>query len=701
MPDPDHTLDARLRDVAVPSSLPARLASAAVFDDPALDRIVNDVSLPAGLMERLRTARSVAGPANRRWSTLDLERPGVASGSAGGRRPSWPRARRVASTVGREALTVGCALACGWLFFTAGAGLSSRLAGSPRGERPHLGRSGESQPEHATPRTPPRIREVPSATTAASQPPSGVTPPPPATTVDDAPTARTLDRSLATRPDPATPPQIRGAAVGLPAPPSAIVGSTPVMPIAPRRSRFVPRVPGFDLGFEMSHGESPFVDPSAAGLATDRPPLVLATDSFDRLLHAPRRSDWRSLKTEHVLAALDDGRVDGPPAESPPANELRLDVHGVRSLRTVRGAPTILVEVAVAAGAVAAGPARSTVMVLDRSAGSARPVWTALCRAVAAAGRSMAAEDRLSVIVAGPMPRLAIRMGDPAAIRRVAAELESLPPTDVADLDAAISLAAEEAADAGARLLVACRAETADRARGEAAEALIAWRRDRAAGEDAGTDPRRDAAPDFVLIDPLPSAPSGPTALGRTPSDSQSIRRAVLHHLFGDAANVARKLRLEVSFDPRHVAAYRLIGHRQAAVDSLARAPVMAIDLAAGETARVVYEVVPRGGPVTGMVTAAATWQSAADGSTRRVRGEFDARADDLDTALASPHGCTLLLATILGESASGSPHADPRAVPKALSVARRCRDRGDLPGAGAVVAECLEKLASEGRRSP
>ena len=685
MPERDPVIDARLRDVRVPSSLPARLAASVVFDDTAIDRIINDVTLPPGLMNRLQTGGRTT--TSRGGGAIDLDRVRTASASDHGRRNPWHRTARRAATIGRDALAVGCALVCGWLFFAAGQGFSARLAGSPRSQASTPLRSATTVSDEAVARREPRYADP------APSPAPGRTP-------DDTPRAVAMSSSApakdstadvaAATPEPAAI-EVRGAAVGVPATSPALPTSAPLMPVPAGLSRFVPRVAGFDLAFEMAHGESPFVDPAAAGLATDVPPLVVATDSFDRLRFRSRRSAWRSLKTEHVLAA-----IDGPDAARPGANDVGLDVRGMRSLRGIRDAPTILVEVAVTAGpATAAVAPRSAVVVLDRCGGNSGLVWTSLCRGLGGVGRAMAEHDRLTVVVAGPVPRIAVRSGDAAAIRQVAVELESLPPTDVADLDAAMSLAG---AEAEGRLLVACHADTADRARHTAAAAVAAWRGDRAAGDDA---PGLAEGPDFVLIDPLPAAPTGPTSLGRTPSDASSIRRAMLRRLFGDAAEVARNLRLEVAFDPRHVAAYRLIGHRQSAVDSLAHTPVATINLDAGETARVVYEVVPRGRAVDGMITANVIWQTAQDGTQRRSRASFDAADADLTAAVPSPHGCAVLLATALGEAASGSPHADPRTVPRALAVAHRGRARGDLPAVAAAAADWLERYAADTRRSP
>ena len=96
------------------------------------------------------------------------------------------------------------------------------------------------------------------------------------------------------------------------------VGTTGIRTVfLPLVGRQVPRVPGYDIAFEMAHGESPFVDPSvAATLAVDRPPLSLRTDSFESLCETarrgrgqptarrPRRGGMPLVRTEDILTAL-------------------------------------------------------------------------------------------------------------------------------------------------------------------------------------------------------------------------------------------------------------------------------------------------------------------------------------------------------------------------------------------------------------
>ena len=86
------------------------------------------------------------------------------------------------------------------------------------------------------------------------------------------------------------------------------------------------------------------------------------------------------------------------------------------------------------------------------------------------------------------------------------------------------------------------------------------------------------------------AGPGTATSRGGTPPEPAAIRRALLAQVLDVESVVARTCRLEVRFAPAAVAAYRLVGHRQSAVESLAEGPAATVDLHAGEAVRAVYE---------------------------------------------------------------------------------------------------------------
>ena len=79
-------------------------------------------------------------------------------------------------------------------------------------------------------------------------------------------------------------------------------------------------------------------------------------------------------------------------------------------------------------------------------------------------------------------------------------------------------------------------------------------------------------------------------------------RRALVEDLGGVLDVVGRDVKVQVEFNPRRVAAYRLIGYedRMLAAEDFSDASVPASDLGAGHTVTALYEIVPAGGEVPG-----------------------------------------------------------------------------------------------------
>jgi hypothetical protein len=290
---------------------------------------------------------------------------------------------------------------------------------------------------------------------------------------------------------------------------------------------------------------------------------------------------------------------------------------------------------------------------------------------------------------------VALRDAAPAALAAAAVNWEALPAAASSDLDAAVDAAREAGLLAG-RTVVVTHGATLDRSRGNVRELLSSWHRALAL---SGGDPLASAPSEgmrFVVLDPATPAPdrdAGPT-FGRTSLDAVAIRRDLLRQVTGDDTLVARHCGLEVRFDPKRVAAYRLIGHRQSVVESLADAPPSTIDLHAGETVRAVYEVVPKEAGAIGLATAILSWRTP-DGAAARLEA-VDRTAGDRAASLPSPHGCELVLAATLGDLAGGSPHmTKPRTTIAALTaLADRWQDRGDLTPFGATLVRMIDLRA-------
>lgn len=682
----DSLVDAALRAVAVPADLGERLRPERLFADDALDRMLGDVALPLGLAGRLRPpaavapARALAGPM------------AAPARRAAGRR--WWR------TLARDGMAVACSLGFVAAMFWGGLWITDTTTQATAG-RQIVGRP-------ATPAGRP-------AEASGGQPGPGpaVTPHEGDLSAPQDAVARASPQVVARRTEAVVvgegarrdaPPLIRTA-------PLVGDGSRPAaegMRIVPDDSvggvrRAVPTMRGYDLAFEMAHGEPPFIEPAIApGLAVDRPPLVVATDSFDRVWPLPRGrrrlAEIEQLRAEHLIASMSSAPAasgGGKPA---------LDLAAVRSIRP--GRPTYLVECRVTVPVAPAdepspfGPVDVTA-VLDHSAGpEALPLWQAACRGLASAMDRLGPADRVTVIVAEPRPRrVAIRATAPE-VRRLCDELEEEPPFGSADLDAAVALAREPSESGGSaqRLVVVAHAERAERCAGAAGAALQRWRVALAAGQD-------DAAPHprFVLVSGI-SDGSDADALAGVPgwtlSDPTMVRRRCAALVAGQPQVVAEDVVLEVRFDPRTIAAYRLVGHRQNVAESLAAfgtrsSTAASRAVAGGETVRVVYEVVPRDQPAERIAGVDATLSYREPAGRVRVVRASGSAVEALG-GVPSPRACELLLAVGIGDAAARSVHAPPRrvAIERLQELASGWQRRGDVTVAGERLIGVLGDIA-------
>jgi hypothetical protein len=470
--------------------------------------------------------------------------------------------------------------------------------------------------------------------------------------------------------------------------------------------RRVPRERGFDLAFEIQHGESPFIDPSAPSLAVDTPPLAAATDSFDAVLEATAAGDrvrGDEVRAEHVVAAM-TGAV---PAVGPAPV---VTLHGVQSLR--RAPTSILVDVAVTAptiGGRGAAPLEATV-IFDRSAaGGQSAVWWSTCRSLELIAALLRPADRVTVIVAAGEPACVIDRGDAAALRARWRSLAAMPDATDVDLDAAFRFARGK--DGGRRARESCvvvsSRDSLDRATGEIADALAAWQQELSAGRDLANG----LPVAFMLVGGSSgegSAPGAGSRGGEVSRESVAIRRGLVEALFGSPAIAVRECRLTVTMNPAAVASYRLVGHRHSAIESVAPGDVAPAELLAGETVHAVYELVLK--PVAGSnpgpswivrATAAGRSPVASPGDVVHQRAELGPGAVEPVGSLPSPRGCEIILSQELGEALAGSIHAAAdRRAPRAVSeLLRAWRGRGDITPFGLDVSACLE-LSRSGARA-
>lgn len=716
MTDADRHLDEVLRRVPLPEHLRGSLAPEELFADAPLDRLLAAVAVPHGLAERVRSAARSGGRRSRS-GVVDLARFADLGGERSLAVPS-PAAlfgrRRVNRLLGlaREAGRVGGALGMAVMLAVAGFEASRRLegpSGPSAGVAAEPAASGQAPSIDALPDRESHPLEAkqagaelaPARPLPATASQDGVSLPWPWDQADIAAvvpaTASPSDVAAETASEiasPAMPPRIRGAAI----PPAERdrQRTLAVLAAPSDTQRRMPRSAAYDVAFEMAHGESPFIQPATdPALAVDRPPLSLRSDGFE-LLTGPEcvrrpRSLPERIRAEQVLAAMPAPRDLQATVGD---DEMRLGVFTVRSGRAMGGKPTLLLEAAAfAAGRPLLRTERlAATVILDQSAAGDPRAWVRICRGVAGLAERLGPGDRISVVLAGPRPRVAVRDAAPTELIAAAGAWEALPAAGSSDLDAAI----ETARIAGLldrHSVIVAHANTVDNGRGTVRELLASWHRGRALADGGPV-----AGPRFVILDPATPAADTNATFGRTSPDALAIRRELTRQVTGEDTLVARRCRLELRFDPTRVAAYRLIGHRQSVLESLAGVEPVAIDLHAGETVRAVYEVVPRGADGPGLVTASFTWR-AADGTLASLEAA-DQNESDRRALLPSPHGCELLLAATLAELAAGSPHmVQPRSTLTALAaLGDRWRDRGDITPFGELLAREIERRATATR---
>jgi len=689
----DAQIDAVLRDVPGPAGLTEALRPGALFDDQAVDQILADVPVPEGLAV---------------WLRPQSTRPAVPWIGPPRHAPARPRVERrwLRDFVGDSA-AVALSLGVVATMFFAGLKFATWTQSFGEARRPPMspGAARSAATDRGRPATPssddPRLAFDGVDWQAEGYVASTPSPPPAATMTQ----GRSRSPSLRAAPVPFSD-------ADAPAAGGRMGGAFPGMRIVPDESRCetagrrsVPGMRGFDLAYEMAHGEAPFVDPSIApGLAVDRPPLVIATDSFDRVWPLPggrrRRAELDALRVEHVLAAI--------PARVPDAagDVATVGLSAVRSLRP--GRPTYLVEVSIhvpiATGAAAVDSlAAGATLVLDHSsAPGAVPLWLATCRGLAAAAARMTPFDRLTVIVAEPRPRVVAIRAAADDIRRIAMELEEELPAGIAEIDAAVALAREVTAreEAPGRLIVVAHSERAEDCVGAGREALNCWR------EAVRRDDASTTTPRFLLLSGVPDGSSAALAgmPGWTLSDPTMLRRRLVDLLTTGRGASLESAAVEVRFDPAMIAAYRLVGHRQSVPESLSafgRTPAAesGVVIHEGETVRAVYEVVPRQ-PLRGRLDGISAMLTCR-GQSGTVRS-VAARTAVLDPApggLPSAAGCELVLAVAVGEFPGRSIHAVPKrdAIEGVRGMAALWERRGDMTALGRRLVEVFDDLVAGG----
>ena len=370
-----------------------------------------------------------------------------------------------------------------------------------------------------------------------------------------------------------------------------------------------PIVRGYDLLFQLKHGEHPFVSPAAhPTLLTSTVPLTFRTTSYDLALRALAGGTMPSadeIRVEDFLAAQN---LALPPA---PVDDVTL--HAAASPSPVGGAGLYLVQLTVQAGprAVHEHPPTRLIVVVDTSAAMLSGArWEAVLRGLAKTAAHMGSADRVTLLGFSEQSRVLAENCTQAQLRQLLASGSLATPAGSADLAAAIRASAEavqSVASSEARRVVfitSGRADLDDRAIKISGETLA-----RMAGAKVPWQIVRVGAsqddPQWTVL-----AERGRGEISKV-SSSAELHDALTRNLTGDFATVAGGATLKLRFDPELVTSYRLLGHEMATVTGASDR--LEIDLPANETATGLFEIRIKG-KGDQLAVAELSWRDPASG---------------------------------------------------------------------------------------
>ena len=404
-----------------------------------------------------------------------------------------------------------------------------------------------------------------------------------------------------------------------------------------------PQAPGHDLVFQQMSGFHPVVVPELhAQLRTSQVPLGATPASYDllrRLLAGNQLPPREAVRTEEFLAAPHYGFTL-------PRQPLGLSVAGGPS--PLGGTALRILQLGVQAGM--AGPQAHAPTQLTIAVDVSRSMqWGGRLEMVRSALRSLVSQlqpgDRVSLIAFSDQAELLLEDAGPEQAAYLLSAIDLLQPrawTNVgAGLQLAYSLAREAPATATQprRVVLVCDSlagiDAEDAARIESA-LTSAGNRVGLHVIDLGSEQLPDA--------PLQAFARAAKGLLSRAGSVPQIRYALLEALTGQSQAVANEVALRVTFNPKVVAGYRLLGHEATLLTVRPE-----VDLHAGQAAVGMYELrlKPQGGDWVG--TALLSWRNPRSGqrqtlSQRITRGNFAADFSGEDESLQ--------LATLFAETA-------------------------------------------------
>jgi len=375
-----------------------------------------------------------------------------------------------------------------------------------------------------------------------------------------------------------------------------------------------PRLLGYDMLFQLRHGEHPFVSPAAhRQLRVSRVPFTFRTTSYDLAqasVAAGRLPAKDEIRVEDFLAAQRYALPSAPAAG--------LSLHAAAS-RSPLGEPGLHFMQLVVQGGQASNPRRKParlVLVVDTSSAMQ---YDARCktveRALANLGRHLKPNDRITLIGFAEQPRV---LAEDATRNELATLLSSATleqTSGSADLASAIQSACSAVRAVPSNqarrvvFITAGRAEFNDAARTRSRESLlqltaanIPWQIVHTSGADDH--------PEFGEL--------ARTARGRTcaVTSADALSAVLLEELTGRPQTVAHGVSMRVTFNPKVVTSYRMLGHESATLTGETSDPLQ-VDLHAEQAATALYEMwLKPGGDDVAIVE--LLWRDPNNGQPRR-----------------------------------------------------------------------------------
>jgi hypothetical protein len=382
-----------------------------------------------------------------------------------------------------------------------------------------------------------------------------------------------------------------------------------------------PLVPGYDFRFRARFGQHPFVVPAMhKELQSLHVPLVTRSTNY---LHA-----WQALANRHLLSG-DDVHVEELLAavdygfEPAAAGVLRLSVAGGPSPLSLPGMK--LLQIGVRAGALVSRPrtGSSLVVAIDTSSSMRRDGRLAMVRrALADLASQLGDADRLTLIASNDESRPLVDAAGRKQLTSILAAISSLEPVEITNvggsLETAFNAAGDRmaAGDGSGRIVFITDGQT-DLTSGasQRIERLVA--ESAVKGLSLVVLKIGDAPTEYTAaLQALTNIGGGQH---RSVSDADSARFALLEALTGENQIVAKEASLKITFNPKVVARYRLIGHECVSLTGSTGAPI-AVDLRAGEAATALLEVQlePKGG--NEVATVELRWMDSVAGQFKTAR---------------------------------------------------------------------------------